>query len=151
MVFSKSNMNRVVIMCSSAIITGIYAIDLYREYRNKEYIDKIDKLEKDCEYLKKELESALVVKHVLEETAEAVNINELDLDIDIQDSEPSPYGSCEEEGDDNENGDNNTDENNTDENNTDEVLLNSESDTSVEELSVSNVIEDNEESTESTE
>ena len=132
MVFSKSNMNRLIIMCSSAIITGIYAIDLYREYRNKEYIDKINNLEKQCESLKKELESALVVKQVLEETDEIVNINELDLDI--QDSEPSPYGSCEEDGDDD---------------NTDEALLNSESDTSVEELSVSNVIENNEESTES--
>ena len=134
-------MNRVVIMCSSAIITGIYAIDLYREYRNKEYIEKINNLEKQCESLKKELESALVVKQVLEETDEIVNINELDLDI--QDSEPSPYGSCEEDGDD----DNTND--NTDDDNTDEALLNSESDTSVEELSVSNVIENNEESTES--
>ena len=142
MVFSKSNMNRVVIMCSSAIITGIYAIDLYREYRNKEYIEKINNLEKQCESLKKELESSLVVKQVLEETDEIVNINELDLDI--QDSEPSPYGSCEEDGE--EDGD----DDNTDDN-TDEALLNSESDTSVEELSVSNVIEDNEESTESTE
>ena len=136
MVFSKSNMNRLIIMCSSAIITGIYAIDLYREYRNKEYIDKINNLEKQCESLKKELESALVVKQVLEETDEIVNINELDLDI--QDSEPSPYGSCEEDG-----------EEDGDDDNTDEALLNSESDTSVEELSVSNVIEDNEESTES--
>ena len=136
MVFSKSNMNRVVIMCSSAIITGIYAIDLYREYRNKEYIDKINNLEKQCESLKKELESSLVVKQVLEETDEIVNINELDLDI--QDSEPSPYGSCEEDG-----------EEDGDDDNTDEALLNSESDTSVEELSVSNVIENNEESTES--
>ena len=133
-------MNRVVIMCSSAIITGIYAIDLYREYRNKEYIDKINNLEKQCESLKKELESSLVVKQVLEETDEIVNINELDLDI--QDSEPSPYGSCEEDGE--EDGD----DDNTDDN-TDEALLNSESDTSVEELSVSNVIENNEESTES--
>ena len=129
-------MNRVVIMCSSAIITGIYAIDLYREYRNKEYIEKINNLEKQCESLKKELESALVVKQVLEETDEIVNINELDLDI--QDSEPSPYGSCEEDG-----------EEDGDDDNTDEALLNSESDTSVEELSVSNVIENNEESTES--
>lgn len=136
MVFSKSNMNRLIIMCSSAIITGIYAIDLYREYRNKEYIDKINNLEKQCESLKKELESSLVVKQVLEETDEIVNINELDLDI--QDSEPSPYGSCEEDG-----------EEDGDDDNTDEALLNSESDTSVEELSVSNVIEDNEESTES--
>jgi hypothetical protein len=127
-------------MCSSAIITGIYAIDLYREYRNKEYIDKINNLEKQCESLKKELESSLVVKHVLEETDEIVNINELDLDI--QDSEPSPYGSCEEDGEE-DGGDDNTDDN------TDEALLNSESDTSVEELSVSNVIENNEESTES--
>ena len=133
-------MNRLIIMCSSAIITGIYAIDLYREYRNKEYIDKINNLEKQCESLKKELESSLVVKQVLEETDEIVNINELDLDI--QDSEPSPYGSCEEDGE--EDGD----DDNTDDN-TDEALLNSESDTSVEELSVSNVIEDNEESTES--
>tara|TARA_B110000967_G_C18877905_1_gene559432 strand:+ start:1169 stop:1543 length:375 start_codon:yes stop_codon:yes gene_type:complete len=123
-------------MCSSAIITGIYAIDLYREYRNKEYIDKINNLEKQCESLKKELESSLVVKQVLEETDEIVNINELDLDI--QDSEPSPYGSCEEDG-----------EEDGDDDNTDEALLNSESDTSVEELSVSNVIENNEESTES--
>lgn len=129
-------MNRLIIMCSSAIITGIYAIDLYREYRNKEYIDKINNLEKQCESLKKELESSLVVKQVLEETDEIVNINELDLDI--QDSEPSPYGSCEEDG-----------EEDGDDDNTDEALLNSESDTSVEELSVSNVIEDNEESTES--
>ena len=136
MVFSKSNMNRLIIMCSSAIITGIYAIDLYREYRNKEYIDKINNLEKQCESLKKELESSLVVKQVLEETDEIVNINELDLDI--QDSEPSPYGSCEEDG-----------EEDGDDDNTDEALLNSESDTSVEELSVSNVIENNEESTES--
>ena len=136
MVFSKSNMNRLIIMCSSAIITGIYAIDLYREYRNKEYIDKINNLEKQCESLKKELESSLVVKQVLEETDEIVNINELDLDI--QDSEPSPYGSCEEDG-----------EEDGEEDNTDEALLNSESDTSVEELSVSNVIENNEESTES--
>ena len=121
-------MNRVVLMCSSAIITGIFAMDMYREYKQSVYLIKINNLEKQCESLKKELESALVVKQVLEETDEIVNINELDLDI--QDSEPSPYGSCDEDGDE--------DDNNEDK------LFKSESENSVEELTVSYVLDDNE-------
>jgi len=123
-------MNRVVLMCSSAIITGIFAMDMYREYKQSVYLIKINNLEKQCESLKKELESALVVKQVLEETDEIVNINELDLNNDIQDSEPSPYGSCDEDGD--------------NEDNDEDKLFKSESENSVEELTVSYVLDDNE-------
>ena len=121
-------MNRVVIMCSSAIITGIFAMDMYREYKQSVYLIKINNLEKQCESLKKELESALIVKQVLEET---VDIDDISLNNDIQDSEPSPYGSCDEDG--YEDGDEN-----------DNKLIKSESENSVEELTVSYVLDDNE-------
>ena len=142
-------MNRLVIIYASVIIAGIFAKDMYRAYKNKEYMEKINQLEKECDYLKKELDNALVVKEIL--------YKKVDI-VDIQDSEPSPYGSCDEDNEETNEDNGETNEDNETNEDIDNQLIKSESDNSVEELIADDALNDKggngdnvEESTESTE
>ena len=78
-------MNRFILTFTSVIIGGIFAIDIYRAYKNKEYIDRINKLENNFDDLKKEFESVIVSKQNLPEKVDIIH-------VPPRESEPSPYG-----------------------------------------------------------
>jgi hypothetical protein len=146
-------MDKIVLTFSSAIVTGLFAVNLYRdhcskkkesEYKriNQEYAQKIIELEEKCELL--EIHSSMVSINSKKHVSETLETLDDDISLRLEpasasssdvrtkddtedrdkedkgpvriyysprDSEPSPYGSLDEDNDlDNDNDDNDSDE-----------------------------------------
>ena len=100
-------MDRILLAGSSAIVTGLFAVNIYRDmYKRDAEVNqlRVDELEKKYELLEAKLnEKEMKEKEMKEkEMKEKKETQFIDIDPSFthQDSEPSPYGSCDEDNDD---------------------------------------------------